>query len=93
MDAQELILAGALASKFENRDAIDMAVIGGLEDLKAPEAFSKIKFIPFDPVNKPTEAEIKGSDGKRFKVTKGAPQIILGLCRADPGVLPGVGVH
>jgi H+-transporting ATPase len=82
-DARELILAGALASKFEDKDAIDMAVIGGLEDLKATEAFSQIEFIPFDPVRKRTEAEIKGSDGKRFKVTKGAPQVILGLCRPE----------
>jgi H+-transporting ATPase len=37
-------------------------------------------FTPFDPVHKRTEATVKeGADGKIFKVTKGAPQVILAL--------------
>ena len=38
-----------------------------------------LHFKPFDPVHKRTEATIKGTDGKTFKVTKGAPQVILAL--------------
>ncbi len=82
-DVQELILAGALASKGENRDAIDAAVLKGLSDPKALDRFEQVKFVPFDPVHKRTEAEITGRDGKSFKVTKGAPQVILGLCNPD----------
>jgi H+-transporting ATPase len=36
-----------------------------------------VHFQPFDPVHKRTEATVKGADGKQFKVTKGAPQVIL----------------
>jgi H+-transporting ATPase len=36
--------------------------------------------MPFDPVHKRTEATVKGADGKQFKVSKGAPQVILELC-------------
>ena len=36
-------------------------------------------FQPFDPVHKRTEATVKAPDGKTFKVTKGAPQVILEL--------------
>ena len=36
-------------------------------------------FKPFDPVHKRTEATVMGPDGKQFKVTKGAPQVILAL--------------
>ena len=36
-------------------------------------------FQPFDPVHKRTEASVKGKDGKTFKVSKGAPQVILQL--------------
>jgi H+-transporting ATPase len=36
-------------------------------------------FQPFDPVHKRTEATITGPDGATFKVTKGAPQVILAL--------------
>ena len=82
-DVQELILAGALASKEEDRDAIDLAVIKGLSDPKALDRYEQVKFVPFDPIHKRTEAEIKGPDGKSFKVTKGAPQVILGLCNPD----------
>lgn len=79
-DTQDLILAGALASKAENQDAIDMAVITGLENPGVLDTYTQSKFIPFDPIRKRTEAEIKGQDGHSFKVTKGAPQVILGIC-------------
>lgn len=79
-DTQDLILAGALASKAENQDAIDLAVITGLEDPGVLDTYTQSKFIPFDPIRKRTEAEIKGQDGHSFKVTKGAPQVILGIC-------------
>lgn len=38
-----------------------------------------VHYQPFDPVHKRTEATVKGPDGKEFKVTKGAPQVILEL--------------
>jgi magnesium-transporting ATPase (P-type) len=38
---QELILAGALASKAENNDAIDLAVSGGLQDANALKAYTQ----------------------------------------------------
>jgi H+-transporting ATPase len=79
-DESALILAGALASKEENKDAIDTAVIAGLKDEKKLTSYAQTKFIPFDPVHKRTEATIKGPDGKTFHVTKGAPQVILEMC-------------
>ena len=75
----ELILAGALASRKENDDTIDQAVLGGLKDKDALNRFEVTQFTPFDPVHKRTEATVKGADGKTFKVTKGAPQVIQGL--------------
>ena len=78
-DAQELFLTGSLASKREDEDAIDLAVIAGLTDPNTLQQFEQTKFVPFDPVSKRTEAEIKDTDGKSFKVTKGAPQTIIGL--------------
>lgn len=80
-DAQALILAGALASKAENKDAIDLAVIGGLSDPKALDGFTQTGFTPFDPVSKRTEGQIKDADGNTFKTTKGAPQVIVELTK------------
>ena len=77
--ADALILAGALASQAENNDTIDLAVIGGLKDQQALKPYQVTHFQPFDPVHKRTEATVKGADGKIFKVTKGAPQVILAL--------------
>ncbi|MBN2638355.1 MAG: plasma-membrane proton-efflux P-type ATPase [Bacteroidales bacterium] len=78
---QELILAGALASKAENKDAIDLAVIGGLHDDKILHEYNQTRFIPFDPVTKRTEAQITDDKGKHFLVTKGAPQVIMDLAK------------
>ena len=77
--ADELILAGALASEAANNDTIDLAVLGGLKDKDALKPYQVTHFQPFDPVHKRTEATVKGADGKTFKVTKGAPQVILAL--------------
>jgi H+-transporting ATPase len=75
----ELILNGALASRAANDDTIDLAVLGGLKDRDALKMFEVVHFQPFDPVHKRTEATVKAKDGKLFKVTKGAPQVILQL--------------
>ncbi len=75
----QIILDGALASRAENNDTIDLAVLGGLKDKNALKDYKVLHFLPFDPVHKRTEATVKGKDGKEFKVTKGAPQVILEL--------------
>ncbi len=86
-DAQDLILAAALASKAEDQDAIDLAVIGGLKDQGVLKPYEQLKFVPFDPVGKRTEATIKGTRKQTFKVTKGAPQVILELAQVDPDTM------
>jgi H+-transporting ATPase len=77
--AEQVILNAALASRADNKDAIDLAVLGGVKDSQALKAYQVVHFQPFDPVHKRTEAAIKGADGKQFKVTKGAPQVIQEL--------------
>jgi|CZKP01.1.fsa_nt_gi H+-transporting ATPase len=77
--SEQVILFGALASRSENNDTIDLAVLGGLKDKDSLKSYEVIHFQPFDPVHKRTEATVKGKDGKEFKVTKGAPQVILKL--------------
>ncbi len=74
----EVVLAGALASRADNDDPIDRAVLGGLDD-DALNGYTLTHFQPFDPVHKRTEATVTGPDGVSFTVSKGAPQIILAL--------------
>ncbi len=76
---ERVILAAALASRAEDQDPIDLAVLGGVKDSKQLDSYHVTHFQPFDPVHKRTEAAVKGRDGHDFKVTKGAPQVILAL--------------
>ena len=77
--ADQVILNGALASRADDNDTIDLAILGGLKDKDSLKDYKMVHFQPFDPVHKRTEATVKGKDGKEFKVTKGAPQVILEL--------------
>ena len=77
--AEAVILDAALASRADDNDTIDLAVLGGLKDKEALKAYQMVHFQPFDAVHKRTEATVKSADGKQFKVTKGAPQVILAL--------------
>jgi H+-transporting ATPase len=77
--ADKVILNAALASRADNNDTIDLAVLGGLKDKEALKDYQAVHFQPFDAVHKRTEATVKAKDGKTFKVTKGAPQVILAL--------------
>jgi H+-transporting ATPase len=88
--ADQVILAGALASRAENNDTIDLAVLGGLKDKAALKPYQVTHFQPFDPVHKRTEATVKDKDGKTFKVTKGAPQVIVALTANAAAVKPAV---
>ncbi|MFZ0451727.1 MAG: plasma-membrane proton-efflux P-type ATPase [Desulfatiglandaceae bacterium] len=85
-DVQELILAGTLASKEEDQDPIDLALLGGLRDPAVLKGYKEVNFIPFDPVEKRTEATVEDTRGHTFKVTKGAPQVILDLARVDENI-------
>ena len=88
--ADQVILAGALASRAEDNDTIDLAVLGGVKDDKTLKSYQAVHFVPFDPVHKRTEATVKGADGKEFKVTKGAPQVIMALSANAGQVKPAV---
>jgi len=87
---EQVILNAALASRADNKDTIDLAVLGGLKDDQALKGYQVVHFQPFDPVHKRTEATVKGTDGKEFKVTKGAPQVILELAANAAQVKPAV---
>lgn len=82
----EVILAGALASRAEDHDAIDDAVIAGLADPGAVSAWTVQQFTPFDPVTKYTKALVRSADGTAKIVAKGAPQAILDLANAADDV-------
>jgi H+-transporting ATPase len=82
----DVIVFGALASREEDRDPIDTAVIGeakaSKDTLDAVGHYKVVSFKPFDPVSKRTEAVVEDNMGKSCKISKGAPQVILALSAA-----------
>ena len=77
VSAEETIQAAALASRAEDDDPIDLAVLGGWKPGQTGAGQTIKHFVPFDPVNKRTEATVETRDGGAFRTTKGAPQVIL----------------
>jgi H+-transporting ATPase len=79
----DVLLFSALASREEDQDPIDKAILAKTKtkpDIAAKIEHTKVaSFKPFDPVVKRTEATFQSEDGSQFKVTKGAPQAILAL--------------
>ena len=82
-EIDDVLLYGALASREENHDPIDDAVIAKSKSIHQVVdvlgRYSVVDFKPFDPVSKRTQATVEGRDGAKFKVSKGAPQVILSL--------------
>lgn len=81
--ATDVLLFGSLASRAEDQDPIDAAILAKAEEDSTLDArlgtYQATDFTPFDPVSKRTEATVGGQDSSRFKVSKGAPQAILAL--------------
>lgn len=79
-DMKSTVQYAALAAKWKEppKDALDTMVLGAV-DFDALDQYEMVDHMPFDPVLKRTESTIKGPDGKVFKVTKGAPQIVAAL--------------
>ena len=75
----DLLLMAVLASRRDAPDAIDAAILAGAPAASYVAGYAVKTFRPFDPVAKRAEAEID-HDGKRFKVAKGAPQVVIDLC-------------
>jgi H+-transporting ATPase len=88
--AGQVVLSAALASRAENQDTIDLAVLSGLKNDQALKGYQVVHFEPFDPVHKRTVATVKSADGKEFKVAKGAPQVILEMAANAAQVKPAV---
>ena len=79
-DIKSVLVLAALAAKWREppRDALDTMVLGSA-NLDECDNYEQLQFLPFDPKVKRTEATLR-RDGKTFKVTKGAPNIVLNMC-------------
>ncbi|CAK8563125.1 unnamed protein product [Lathyrus sativus] len=80
VDAETVVLMAARASRLENQDAIDTAIVGTLADPKEARAgIQEVHFLPFNPTDKRTALTYTDQEGKMHRVSKGAPEQILNL--------------
>ncbi|KAM3404082.1 hypothetical protein ACQJBY_007275 [Aegilops geniculata] len=84
----EVLLFAAMASRVENQDAIDAAMVGMLADPKEARAgILEMHFLPFNPVDKRTALTYQDvADGTWHRLSKGAPEQILELCNCRDDV-------
>jgi H+-transporting ATPase len=83
---EDTLLYATLASREEDNDAIDNAILRNNDNDKIADRLSQFEtteFIPFDPVNKRTEVTLSDQSGSHIKVSKGAPQAIAKLCSTN----------
>jgi H+-transporting ATPase len=75
-----LLTFAAMASKWKEppRDALDTLILGSV-NFDTLANVELLDYMPFDPVVKRTQGTVRTSDGQVFKVTKGAPHVILHL--------------
>ena len=73
-----MILSAALASRAEDQDTIDLAVLAGLKNDQSLKDYQVVHFQPFDPVHKRTEATLRAAEGKNSRY-EGRAQVILAL--------------
>ncbi|KAH7522818.1 hypothetical protein JRO89_XSUnG0101700 [Xanthoceras sorbifolium] len=80
VDKDMVVLMAARASRLENQDAIDGAIVSMLSDPKEARAgIKEIHFLPFNPTDKRTALTYLDGAGKMHRVSKGAPEQILQL--------------
>ncbi|ESQ35077.1 hypothetical protein EUTSA_v10006710mg [Eutrema salsugineum] len=82
MDKDTILLLAGRASRLENQDAIDAAIVSMLADPREARAnIKEIHFLPFNPVDKRTAITYIDSDGNWYRASKGAPEQVLSLCQ------------
>ncbi|KAL9662251.1 hypothetical protein QQ045_027083 [Rhodiola kirilowii] len=87
IEKDHVILLAARASRIENQDAIDTAIVGMLADPKEARAdLKEIHFLPFNPTDKRTALTYIDNQGKWHRASKGAPEQIIDLCNCREDV-------
>lgn len=79
VDREHVILLAARASRIEDQDAVDAAIVGMLGDPKEARAgVREVHFLPFNHVDKRTALTyVVESDGSWYRASKGAPEQVL----------------
>jgi len=80
---EEVIKYAAFASRKEDQDQIDLAVLEGVQKYKVDLGdFKVLNFVPFDPNKKLSSATVS-IEGTIIEATKGEPNTIMSMCNLN----------
>ena len=83
-DETHVLALAALASSDGGQDPVDGAIRSAALEKKASDAPKMIKFVPFDPGTKMSEATVQDASSGTQRVVKGAVAAVIGLTQPSP---------
>ena len=83
-DSAHVLTLAALASSDGGQDPVDAAIRAAADGKAAGDAPKLVKFVPFDPATKMSEATVQDPTGATQRVVKGAFSAIIGLSQPSP---------
>jgi H+-transporting ATPase len=84
-DETTLLDLAKLASAESGLDPVDAAIRKAAARRQAGESLRRLRFLPFDPARKMSEAQVQDRAGQTLRVVKGAFQRIAELSATPPG--------
>jgi H+-transporting ATPase len=82
-DEAQVLGFAALASSDGGQDPVDAAIHAAASGKTGRDLPALVRFVPFDPARKMSEAVAQGLDGRSWRMVKGACAVIFGLTQAD----------
>jgi len=89
-DEAHVLALAALASSDGGGDPVDAAIRAKANTKPITDAPRLIKFVPFDPATKMSEATIADQSGTEQRVVKGAFSVVIGLAQSSPSAQAAV---
>ena len=83
-DEAHVLALGALASSDGGQDPVDGAIRAAAASKKVSDAPKLVKFVPFDPAKKMSEATATGPHGAAQRIVKGAFAAVISLVKPSP---------
>ncbi len=83
-DEAHVLAFAALTSSDGGQDPVDGAIRTAAASKAVSDSPKIIKFVPFDPATKMSEATVGGPGGDTQRVVKGAYAVVIGLARPSP---------
>jgi H+-transporting ATPase len=82
--APHVLALAALASSDGGQDPVDGAIRAAASGEPAADGLRLVRFLPFDPATKMSEAAVRDPGGGEQRVVKGAFAVVAGLAQPSP---------